>query len=66
MTNFLEIQISDKANLRIKKSAIIATIINENNDREIEIYVKNAEYPFHVQNTPQLREKLNAFWYGEI
>ena len=61
--NFFEIQLTDKAKLRIKKSAIVATIMNENDDDEVDIYVKNIDYPFHVKNSQQLREHLNEFWY---
>ena len=61
--NFLEIKLTDKAKLRIKKSAIVATIINEDDDDEVDIYVKNIDYPFHVKNSQQLRDSLNEFWY---
>lgn len=61
--NFFEIQLTDKAKLRIKKSAIVATIVNENDDNEVDIYVKNIDCPFHVKNSQQLRDHLNEFWY---
>ena len=59
--NFFEIQLTDKAKLRIKKSAIVATIVNENDDVDVEqrknkIFLK--EFKFYLEVCRKPRGKL--------